>query len=45
MRSVLEGCACELRLMVEAFDRDLEGGIQDLRLNGGGTRSRDYVQI
>jgi xylulokinase len=45
IRSVLEGCACELRLMVESFDRDLEGGIQDLRLNGGGTRSRDYVQI
>ena len=46
MRSVLEGCACELRLMVEAFDRDLEGGIQDLRLNGGGgTISGDYVQI
>jgi xylulokinase len=45
VRSLLEGCACELRLMVESFDRDLEGGIQDLRLTGGCTRNLDYVQI
>jgi len=45
IRAMLEGCACELRLMVEAFDRDLDGGIHALRLTGGGTRSRDFVQI
>lgn len=44
-RSVLEGCAAEIRLMVDAFDRDLEGGIVDLRITGGGTKSRVFTQI
>ena len=45
IRAVLEGCACEMRLMVEAFDRDLTGGLSELRLTGGGTKSADYVQL
>ncbi|MFQ5774544.1 MAG: FGGY-family carbohydrate kinase [Kiloniellaceae bacterium] len=45
IRAILEGCSCEMRLMVEAFDRDLSGGIRDLRLTGGGTKSRSFVQI
>ncbi len=45
IRAVLEGCACEMRLMVEAFDRDLKGGLSELRLTGGGTRSAAYVQL
>lgn len=44
-RAVLEGCACEMRLMVDAFDRDLEGGITDLRMTGGGTKSAVFTQI
>lgn len=31
--------------MVEAFDRDLSGGLQELRLTGGGTKSLAFVQI
>ena len=31
--------------MVEAFDRDLSGGIKELRVTGGGTKNRAYVQI
>ena len=45
IRAMLEGCACEMRLMVESFDRDLKGGITDLALTGGGTRSRAFTQI
>lgn len=45
IRALLEGCACEIRLMVEAIDRDLMGGIRDLRLTGGGTRSPEFTQI
>lgn len=44
-RAILEGCACEMRLMVEAFDRDLEGGITDLRVTGGGTKSAVFTQV
>lgn len=45
IRAILEGCACEMRLMVESFDRDLRGGLSELRLTGGGTRSAAYVQL
>ena len=45
IRALLEGCACEMRLMVESFDRDLTGGLSELRLTGGGTRSATYVQL
>ncbi len=45
IRALLEGCSCELRFMVEAFDRDLSGGIKELRVTGGGTKNRAYVQI
>jgi xylulokinase len=45
VRAILEGCACEMRLMVDAFDRDLEGGIRELRVTGGGTKSAHFTQI
>ena len=45
IRSILEGCACEMRLMVESFDRDLRGGLSELRLTGGGTRNGGYIQM
>lgn len=45
IRSVLEGCGCEMRLMVEAFDADLVSGVQDLRLTGGGAGSPLFAQI
>ena len=45
IRALLEGCACEMRLMVDAFDRDLAGGLDELRLTGGGSRSAAYVQL
>ncbi|MBF6569759.1 MAG: xylulose kinase [Candidatus Binataceae bacterium] len=45
IRAILEGCACEMRLMVDAFNRDLEGGISDLRVTGGGTKSALFTQI
>jgi len=45
IRAILEGCACEMRLMVESFDRDLRGGLSELRLTGGGTRNGGYVQL
>lgn len=44
-RAVLEGCACEMRLMVDAFDRDLEGGLSQLQVTGGGTKSSVFTQI
>ncbi len=44
-RAILEGCAAEMRLMVDAFDKDLEGGIVELRITGGGTKSEVFTQI
>ncbi len=44
-RAILEGCASEMRFMVDAFDRDLAGGIVDLRITGGGTKSSVFTQI
>jgi len=45
IRAVLEGCAHEMRMVVDAFQADIEGGITDLRLTGGGTKSAGFVQI
>lgn len=45
LRAMLEGCACEMRMMVDAMDHDLASGIHDLRLTGGGTRSTTFAQI
>jgi len=44
-RAVLEGCAFEMRLMVDALSQDVAGGITDLRITGGGTKSALFRQI
>ncbi len=44
-RALLEGCACEVRFMVDAMDRDLDGGISELRMTGGGAQSDFFVQL
>jgi xylulokinase len=45
IRAMLEGCACEVRLMVDGMAQDLKGGISELRMTGGGTRSRTFMEI
>jgi xylulokinase len=45
MRGLLEGCANEMRMVVDAFESDIDGGITDFRLTGGGTKSDGFVQI
>ena len=45
IRALLEGCAHEMRMVVGAFDSDIDGGITDFRLTGGGTKSDGFVQI
>jgi xylulokinase len=45
LRAMLEGCACEMRMMADAFDHDLVSRITELRLTGGGTRSPLFSQI
>jgi xylulokinase len=45
LRAMLEGCACEMRMMADAFDSDLVSGITELRLTGGGTKSPLFSQI
>ena len=45
IRALLEGCANEMRMVVDAFQTDVEGGITELRLTGGGTKSAGFVQI
>lgn len=44
-RALLEGCAQEMRMVTDAFQSDIEGGITDFRLTGGGTKSQGFVQI
>jgi xylulokinase len=44
LRAVLEGCAHEMRMVVDAFQSDIVGGITDLRLTGGGTKSDGFAQ-
>lgn len=45
IRALLEGCAHEMRMVVDAFQSDIDGGIDDFRLTGGGTKSDGFVQI
>jgi xylulokinase len=45
IRALLEGCAHEMRMVVDAFQSDIKGGITDLRLTGGGTKSDGFAQI
>ena len=44
-RALLEGCACEVRFMVDGMERDLAGGISELRMTGGGAQSKFFVQL
>jgi xylulokinase len=45
LRAMLEGCACEVRFMVDGVARDLEGGISELRVTGGASRSDQFIQM
>lgn len=45
IRALLEGCANEMRMVFDAFQTDVDGGINDFRLTGGGTKSDGFVQI
>lgn len=45
LRAVLEGCANELRMVVDTFHSGLKGGVQELRLTGGGTKSLGFIEI
>jgi len=45
MRALLEGCAHEMRMVVDSFHSDIRGGITELRLTGGGTKSAGFAQI
>jgi xylulokinase len=44
-RALLEGCACEIRAMVDSIDSDIRGGISELRLTGGGARPGFLMQL
>lgn len=44
-RALLEGCACEVRFMVDGMSRDLAGGISELRMTGGGAQAPFIVQL
>lgn len=45
IRALLEGCANEMKMVVDAFQSDIDGGVTELRLTGGGTKSAGFVQI
>lgn len=45
LRALLEGCAHEMRMVVDAFQTDVKGGVSNLRLTGGGTKSPGFAQI
>lgn len=45
IRALLEGCANEMKAIVDTFQRDMEGGVTELRLTGGGTKSPGFVRI
>ena len=45
IRALLEGCAHEMKMVVDSFQSDIDGGITDFRLTGGGTKSDGFVQI
>jgi xylulokinase len=44
-RALLEGCACEVRFMVDGMERDLAGGLCELRMTGGGAQSPFFLQL
>lgn len=44
-RALLEGCACEVRLMVDGIEHDLRGGLSELRVTGGGAQSAFFLQL
>ncbi|HEX8012326.1 MAG TPA: FGGY family carbohydrate kinase [Casimicrobiaceae bacterium] len=44
-RALLEGCACEVRFMVDGIEDDLRGGLSELRMTGGGAQSVFYLQL
>src|SRR5213079_2555373 len=37
--------SCLVRAMLDGMARDLEGGISELRMTGGGARSRPFMEI
>jgi xylulokinase len=45
LRAVLEGCACEVRFIVDGVAHDLKGGISELRVTGGASRSEQFMQV
>ena len=45
IRALLEGCAHEMKMVFDAFQTDVEGGVTDFRLTGGGTKSAGFAQI
>ncbi|MDQ7251088.1 FGGY-family carbohydrate kinase [Dongia sedimenti] len=45
IRALLEGCSHEMKMVVDSFQSDIDGGISDFRLTGGGTKSNGFVQI
>jgi xylulokinase len=44
-RALLEGCACEVRFMVDGIEHDVRGGLFELRMTGGGAQSAFYMQL
>jgi len=44
-RALLEGCACEVRFMVDGIEHDVRGGLSELRMTGGGAQSEFYMQL
>ena len=45
MRAVLEGVSNEMRMIVDTFQAGMKGGVTELRLTGGGTKSAGFSQI
>ena len=45
LRALLEGCSHEMRMVVDSFQSDIDGGITDFRLTGGGTKSEGFIRI
>ena len=44
-RALLEGCACEIRMMGDALDGSLVGRIDNLMVTGGMSRSPVFLQL
>jgi xylulokinase len=45
IRAVLEGVANEMRMIVDTFQGGMKGGVTELRLTGGGTKSQGFAEI